>query len=108
LESGLSMIANKSVVLLLVLSWTNRHVLFEPVEHYLPVLEVLAGFGCSNVPGAGGAQEFDGHVAHHFEGDIELFGLLDGAAQVAALMGLNGVYTIVPCALKGQRGCANA
>src|SRR6266566_4980824 len=66
----------------IILLWPNLHILEEPGYHLLPVGQVLAGFGRSNVPRAGGTHKLYRNVAHHLQRHIELFGLLDGTTQV--------------------------
>src|SRR5581483_2819764 len=64
----------------------NLHVLLEPVQHKLPVFEVLRGFGGADVPRTRGAHELYGNMPHHFERHVKLFGLFDGTAQVVLRM----------------------
>src|SRR6266700_7240010 len=70
----------------IILLRPNLHIPSNPGYHLLPVGQVLAGFGRSNVPRAGGTHKLYRNVAHHLQRHIELFRLLNGAAQIVFRM----------------------
>src|SRR6266567_5440816 len=66
---------------------SNLHIPSKPLHHLLPVGQVLAGFGRSNVPRARSTHKLYGNFTYHLQSHIELFRLLNGATQV-----IFGVY----------------
>src|SRR5258706_3223701 len=67
---------------LFILFRSNLHVFKEPLQHCFPPSKELALPGSVRMPRGWAAYELDRNLSHHLQGHIELFRLLDGAAQV--------------------------
>src|SRR6266571_5867591 len=90
--SGLRM-ARRIIPILPAESWdlrillrANLHVSAEPPQGFFPVRKPLARLCRSNVPGSRHAHELNRNIAHHLQGHVELFRLLNGAAQIVFRM----------------------
>src|SRR6266478_7189191 len=77
---GHNMLCHRSTLSILFRS--NLHVFKEPLQHCFPSSKELALPGSICMPRGWAAYELDGNLSHHLQGHIELFRLLDGAAQV--------------------------
>src|SRR6266571_2540993 len=65
-----------------ILFRSNLHILVEPLQHLLPICQVLARFTRSSMERRWGTHKLNGHLPHHLQSHVELLRLLDGATQV--------------------------